>query len=147
MHRILPNSRREFLQKAGAGFGMVALADLLQKEKLLAEDPVNPLAVKPAQFTARAKSVIWLFMEGGPSACDTFDPKPELESTTASAPNRRLATLRIRPAAEIAITFRQHANAAFGQRCAASHRAPRRRNCVHKILPAESPATGRRCTT
>src|SRR6187431_225832 len=69
--------RRWFLQRAGAGFGMVALADLLNHEVARAA-PSGPLAPKPTHFPAKAKSVIWLFMEGAPSAVDTFDPKPEL---------------------------------------------------------------------
>src|SRR3954470_16416714 len=74
-------NRRDLLKKAGAGFGMLALADLLGKNKLLAADSagaLNPLAPRPALFRAKAKSVIWLFMEGAPSAVDMFDPKPEL---------------------------------------------------------------------
>jgi hypothetical protein len=65
-------NRREFLKKAGAGFGMLALADLLRAH---APDPMAPRA---PHFRAKARSIIWLFMEGGPSAVDTFDPKPEL---------------------------------------------------------------------
>ena len=76
------SNRREFLSKAGAGLGMLALADLLGGEGLLAADAstgaVKPAAVHPARFPAKAKSVIWLFMEGAPSAVDVFDPKPEL---------------------------------------------------------------------
>jgi hypothetical protein len=76
-------TRREFLKKAGAGFGMLALADLLTGERLLATPTddarrLNPLAPRLAHFPARAKSIIWLFMEGAPSAVDLFDPKPEL---------------------------------------------------------------------
>ncbi len=73
-------TRRDFLKKAGAGFGMLALADLLGKNNLLAEEPdaLNPMAPRVAHFPAKAKSVIWLFMEGAPSAVDLFDPKPEL---------------------------------------------------------------------
>lgn len=77
-------SRRRWLQRAGAGFGALAAADLLTREGLLAEDlsseGVNsgPLAPRRPHFAPRAKSVIWLFMEGAPSAVDTFDPKPEL---------------------------------------------------------------------
>ena len=65
-------NRREFLKKAGAGFGMLALGDLLR-----AAAP-DPMAARAPHFPAKAKSIIWLFMEGGPSAVDTFDPKPEL---------------------------------------------------------------------
>ncbi|MDB5313229.1 MAG: hypothetical protein JWO38_7431 [Gemmataceae bacterium] len=74
-------SRREFLARAGGGFGLLALADLLGAEARGADTAVapNPLAPKPAHFGARAKSVIWLFMNGGPSHVDTWDYKPELE--------------------------------------------------------------------
>lgn len=73
-------NRRHFLQRAGAGFGSVALAHLLAQQGLLAAETAaaNPLAPRPVHFPAKAKSVIWLFMEGAPSAVDTFDPKPEL---------------------------------------------------------------------
>ncbi len=73
-------SRRELLQKAGGGMGMLALADLLNRQSATAgePDPVHPLAPRDGHFPAKATSVIWLFMEGGPSAVDLFDPKPEL---------------------------------------------------------------------
>ncbi len=73
-------NRRDLLKRAGAGFGMVALAGLFQKTGLLAAptEVINPMAPRPAHFPAKAKSVIWLFMEGAPSAVDMFDPKPEL---------------------------------------------------------------------
>ena len=74
-------TRRDFLKKAGAGFGMLALTDLLGIDKLRAASPpevLNPMAPRIAHFPAKAKSVIWLFMEGAPSAVDMFDPKPEL---------------------------------------------------------------------
>jgi hypothetical protein len=76
------HSRRQFLQKAGSGFGMLALAGLLNQEKVLGQTgtsaPANPLAPKSSHFPAKAKSVIWLFMNGGPSQVDTWDYKPEL---------------------------------------------------------------------
>ena len=79
-------NRREFLKRTGAGFGMLALAGLLKDQGLLAaEAPVagagtlNPLSARAGHRAARAKSVIWLFMEGGPSGFDLFDPKPELQ--------------------------------------------------------------------
>ena len=78
-----PN-RREFLKRAGAGFGLMALAGLLDQRGLLAaategDAAINPLAPKAGHLPAKAKSVIWLFMEGGPSGFDIFDPKPELQ--------------------------------------------------------------------
>ncbi|MGH7127630.1 MAG: DUF1501 domain-containing protein, partial [Planctomycetaceae bacterium] len=80
-HFEIPRTRRDFLCKAGAGFGAVALAGLLDREARLFGDSrasESPLSAKRPQFLARAKSVIFLFMEGGPSHLDTFDPKPLL---------------------------------------------------------------------
>ncbi len=71
-------NRRALLQKAGCGMGILGLASLLQDQGLLAGEGVNPLAAKPPHFKTKAKSVIWLFMNGGPSHIDTFDYKPEL---------------------------------------------------------------------
>src|SRR5690349_11868817 len=74
-------SRRHFLQLAGGGFGGLALRYLLGRDSLLAAEPargLNPLASKAPHFAAKAKSVIFLFMYGGPSQVDLFDPKPEL---------------------------------------------------------------------
>lgn len=71
--------RRHFLRTAGCGFGAIALSALLADEGLLAADtPADPLAPKEPHFEAKAKRVIFLFMSGGPSQVDTFDPKPEL---------------------------------------------------------------------
>src|SRR4051794_46735 len=69
--------RRQFLKNAGAGFGAVALAALLAEDGQLAAAD-DPLAPKAPQFPAKAKRVIFLFMSGGPSHVDTFDPKPGL---------------------------------------------------------------------
>lgn len=78
-------SRRDFLARAGAGFGAVALAALMAGEQsALASTSAgtshfkSPLAPKPPMFPARAKSVIWCFLDGGPSHVDLFDPKPTL---------------------------------------------------------------------
>ena len=72
-------SRRELLTRAGSGFGMVALASLLDQQGLIAAESTDLMAPRPTHFPARAKSVIWLMMEGGPSGFDLFDPKPELQ--------------------------------------------------------------------
>lgn len=69
-----PLSRREWLASAGGGFGALAVNALLAQEAMAK----SPLAAKKAPHPARAKNVIFLFMEGGPSHIDTFDPKPEL---------------------------------------------------------------------
>src|SRR6266446_611279 len=76
-------TRREFLWEAGAGFTGVALTGLLTADGFFqlvaaAEANANPLAPKPAHFAAKAKSVIFLFMYGGPSHIETFDYKPDL---------------------------------------------------------------------
>ena len=73
----LPASRREFLEKAGSGFGALALA-ALTGESILQGASTNPAASKIPHRLGNAKSVIWLFMEGGPSHIDLFDPKPLL---------------------------------------------------------------------
>ncbi len=71
------------LQHTANGFGMLGLASLLAENGLVKTwadepDPTNPLAVRPPHFPAKAKRVIFLFMSGGPSHVDTFDPKPRL---------------------------------------------------------------------
>jgi hypothetical protein len=70
-------NRREFLYNAGMGLGTVALSALLAADQARAAGPLSP---RPAHHAARAKSCIFLLMEGGPSHIDTFDPKPKLES-------------------------------------------------------------------
>src|SRR3954451_19193797 len=80
-------TRREFLWEAGAGFTGLALTGLLSLDKFFTNEAAaasivakaaNPLAPKPPQFASRAKSIIFLFMYGGPSQVDTFDYKPAL---------------------------------------------------------------------
>jgi Protein of unknown function (DUF1501) len=71
-------TRRDVLARAAHGFGALALASLLGKPAVAAAR-VNPLAAKAPHFPAKAKSVIFLFMVGGPSHIDTFDPKPALK--------------------------------------------------------------------
>ncbi len=82
-----PLSRRQMLGQAGAGFGMLALADLLRGEEPL----------PPPHFAPKAKSVIWLYMEGGPSAVDLFDPKPALEKFDGQPPPQAIETFFGRP--------------------------------------------------
>src|SRR5262245_13454204 len=67
-------SRREMLARCGAGFGMIGLANVLA-----ADAPAsNPLAPRAPHFTPKAKHIIHVDMNGGPSQVDTFDPKPAL---------------------------------------------------------------------
>jgi hypothetical protein len=73
-------SRREMLQNSGYGIGSLALAGMMANELVAAgrEKEGSPLAVRAPHFAPRAKCVIHLFMNGGPSQIDTFDPKPAL---------------------------------------------------------------------
>ncbi|QEH38134.1 hypothetical protein OJF2_67320 [Aquisphaera giovannonii] len=81
-----PVTRRQAIARIGGGFGALGLAGAFAQAGLLggvargAEQvvPPNPLAARPPHFPARAKRVIFLFMNGGPSHIDTFDPKPKL---------------------------------------------------------------------
>ena len=78
-HHWQVSSRRQFFQRAGSGLAGIALAGMLQQDGLAATSGiVDPLAPKKPHHEPKAKSVIWLFMEGGPSHLDTFDPKPKL---------------------------------------------------------------------
>ena len=73
-------SRRQMLRRSAGGFGYLALAGLLGDEsQLSAAASANPLAPRQTHFAARAKRVIFLFMKGGPSHVDTFEPKPLLQ--------------------------------------------------------------------
>ncbi len=82
-----PLTRREMLCRSGMGFGAMALGGIMAEAGLLAsqqtaraasKELVSPLAAKAPQFAPKAKRVIHLFMNGGPSQVDTFDPKPAL---------------------------------------------------------------------
>jgi hypothetical protein len=73
-----PLSRRTLLQQSAGGFGGLALSAMLAEQGLMAAAP-NPLVAKKTHFAPRAKRVIFLFMKGGPSHVDTFDPKPLLQ--------------------------------------------------------------------
>ncbi len=88
----IPVSRREALYRIGTGMGMLGLAGLLADD---ARGGENPLAPKAPHFPAKAKHVIHLFMNGGPSHVDTFDPKPELTRQHGKAlPMENLRTER-----------------------------------------------------
>jgi hypothetical protein len=70
-------TRRHLLATAGSGFGLLALADLMAKAE---DSPANPLAAKKPHYAPKAKRCIFLFMPGGPSQLDLFDPKPKLQA-------------------------------------------------------------------
>jgi hypothetical protein len=82
----MAGSRRDFLSRSALGFGSVALAAMLAREGVLPRasasaeiaPSADPLAARPPHFEAKATSVIFLFLTGGPSQMETFDPKPLL---------------------------------------------------------------------
>jgi hypothetical protein len=71
--------RRRFLAKAGGGMGALALAALMAEERRAVAAPAASTGEKQPHFEPRVKRVIWLFMHGGPSHVDLFDPKPDLK--------------------------------------------------------------------
>src|SRR5437763_416767 len=95
-------TRRELLRRSGMGFAMLGLTGVLSDNGRLLAAPVpsnpsepdggykNPLAERPPHFAAKAKRVIFLFMNGGPSHVDTFDPKPALEKYAGQQPTGEL---------------------------------------------------------
>src|SRR4051794_30299957 len=76
-HVRITRNRREFLTEAFCGFGALAYSSMLYAADAAKS---NPLAPKPPHMPAKAKSVIFLFMAGGPSHLETFDPKPLLNT-------------------------------------------------------------------
>src|SRR4051794_23066506 len=100
-------TRRELLRRSGMGFAMLGLTGVLSDNGRLLAGPVqsnsaepdagykNPLAERPPHFASNAKRVIHLFMNGGPSHVDTFDPKPALQKYAGqNLPTPNLATER-----------------------------------------------------
>lgn len=81
----LPTTRREFLMKSGTGFGAMGLAGLLASEGMLESNAnaaiknISPTEPKQPHFPGKAKAIIHIFLNGGASQVDTFDPKPALE--------------------------------------------------------------------
>ncbi len=73
-----PVSRRELLRRAAGGFGALALYTLLADDRSLRADSADPLAPRPPHHEPKAKRVIFLYMTGGVSHVDSFDPKPAL---------------------------------------------------------------------
>jgi hypothetical protein len=87
-------TRRELLRRCGMGMGALGLASILREQGML-EAATSPLAPKQPHFPGKAKRVIHLFMNGGPSHVDTFDPKPLLARYSGQAlPRENLRTER-----------------------------------------------------
>src|SRR5579871_3683224 len=77
-HYRRASTRRDFFTRAGSGLAGIALTHMLSEDRLKAATNADPLAPKQPHHAPKAKSIIWLFMEGGPSHVDLFDPKPKL---------------------------------------------------------------------
>jgi hypothetical protein len=94
----VPLTRRDFLCRSGMGFASLGLAGLMASEGLTAAEAshaVSPLAPKKPHFPAKAQRVLHLFMNGGPSHVDTFDPKPSLQKYAGKRlPQENLRTER-----------------------------------------------------
>ncbi len=97
--------RRGFLRDCAGGIGLMALADLMAADGLSSAPRENPLAPKPPHFPGKARSVIFMFMEGGPSQMDLFDPKPALQKfhgqTAPESVVQQLQLAFIKPTAKI----------------------------------------------
>jgi hypothetical protein len=78
-------NRREFFTRAGSGLAGLALSSMLQEDARAAQPAADPMAPKAPHHPPKAKSVIWLFMEGGPSHIDLFDPKPKINELHGQA--------------------------------------------------------------
>jgi hypothetical protein len=113
-HTFTPTTtRRAMLRNSACGFGQIALSAMLAGQGITASatEPATPLAPKKPHFTPRAKRIIFLFMWGGPSHVDLFDPKPALdkfdgqplEPQTVGSPKRQLGNLMRSP-----FRFQQH---------------------------------------
>src|SRR5689334_23179854 len=86
-------SRRQALGRFANGFGMLGLASLFGQEVWGLTTSGGPLAIKMPHYAPKAKRVIFLFMSGGPSHVDTFDPKPALAKYDGQAPPFELPKL------------------------------------------------------
>src|SRR2546421_6942712 len=82
LHEPLLHSRRHFLTTGASGLGTLALSSLLGDDGLLAADPLAP---KKPHFAPKAKACICIYLEGGPSQIDLFDPKPKLNKLNGQA--------------------------------------------------------------
>lgn len=114
-------SRRQLLSRSGGGIGLLALAGMLAKQGYLSShanaettlDANDPLAPRAPHFSGKAKSCIWLFLNGGPSQVDTWDYKPELEKRSGQElpnfdPNTGFFRDNVGPLMKSPFKFSQH---------------------------------------
>jgi Protein of unknown function (DUF1501) len=104
-------TRRSFLRDCTGGLGMMAFAHLLSVEGRVDQPQANPLTPRQPHFAAKAKNVIFLFMEGAPSQLDLYDPKPELQrqhgKPLPASMTRDLNLVFIKPSATVLASPRQ----------------------------------------
>mgnify|MGYP003351213450 CR=1 FL=1 len=111
---LFRSHRRDFLAHTATGLGGIALASMLGQRPLLGADArplANPLAPKPTHFPAKAKNIIFLFMAGGPSQLDLFDPKPKLNELDGKPLPNALVALHPRETGEGRIVGRGQTDA------------------------------------
>ena len=152
-HRWNVTTRREFFTRAGSGLAGIALANMLAEQGAasVTASGADPLAPKSPHHAPRAKSVIWLFMEGGPSHVDLFDPKPllqKLDGQPIPGFDREAQTDRQRhrkqhPDGIQADLEAVRAERHVGLRLVSEHRRTRRRHDGHPLLLGGRPQSRR----
>ena len=148
IHPVLNVSRRELLQTSGIGLGALALSGLLAENGNVAEQPpnrreksVSPLIAAAPHHQPKAKRIIHLFMNGGPSQFDTFYPKPEVQkldgkplpesiSDQLQPTQRKTCWCSVWFSVQISEIWRMRT---AGQRVVSECRAARRRSLHHSI--------------
>jgi hypothetical protein len=152
-NHLCTGTRREFLWEMGAGFAGLALTALLERDGFFARHAgaaqtrtaANPLAVRPPHFAPQAKSVIFLFMYGGPPSMDTFDYRPELQRRDGQTVNLEIRRRSIQQQRLLASrrTFRQCGQSGLWCSDAFPHLSRQMdKLCVLKALYADTFAHG-----
>src|SRR5256714_2983527 len=150
-NHLCTGTRREFLWEAGAGFAGLALTALLEGDGFFARHAAaaqprsNPLGPRPSHFAPKAKSVIFLFMYGGPPSMDTWDYKPELQRRDGHTVNLEIRRRSIQQQRLLASrrTFRQCGQSGLWCSDAFPHIARQMdKLCVLKALYADTFAHG-----
>ena len=149
-HIDILRTRREFLANAGAGFGALALRFTCSRKKPSGDNVILAARPSPAHQPGTAKSVIFLFMEGGPSHIDLFDPKPMLNELAGQPLPASFGPV-ITPMGEVGVAaaglatrkWKQHGQSGtVGLRLAAAHR-----RSASTTSPSSAPAGPTASTT
>ena len=94
-------SRRRMLERSSLGFGWLAASAMMSELSVVADGVAGPMAPRKPHFPPRAKRVIFLFMKGGPSQVDTFDPKPLLDRDDGKAYPGQKPRVQFAPTSEL----------------------------------------------